>query len=145
MPKVGPGTYVTMEYEAFLESGTRVLGSSNKEPLVFRFGSGEIFKRVQEEIVGLKPGTLREFLIQPKDAYGEFDESRVLRVPLADFPKGKQLKKGMLLEVETKPGKKNLCFVGDIQADHFILDFNHPLAGRTLQYRVKILDVHQIT
>ena len=145
MPKVGPGTYVTMEYDAFLETGTRVLGTNNRDPLVFRYGSGEIFSRIEREIVGLNPGAEREFSLQPEEAFGEFDESRVLRVPLEEFPKGKQLKKGTLLKVETNPGEQGLCFVGDIQKDYFVLDFNHPLAGRTLKYRVKILDVHQIT
>jgi FKBP-type peptidyl-prolyl cis-trans isomerase 2 len=145
MPKVGPGTYVTMEYDAFLESGTRVLGTNNTDPMVFRFGSGEVFSRIEQEIIGLNPGAEREFLLPPEEAFGEFDQSRVLRVPLDEFPKGKQLKKGTLLKVETKPGHQGLCFVGDIQKDHFVLDFNHPLAGRTLNYRVRILDVHQIT
>ncbi|MGD8503988.1 MAG: FKBP-type peptidyl-prolyl cis-trans isomerase [Syntrophobacterales bacterium] len=145
MPQVGPGTYVTMEYDAFLESGTKVLGTKNNDPLVFRFGSGEVFPRIEQEIIGLNPGAEREFLLQPGDGFGEFDQSRVLRVPLEEFPKGKKLKRGMLLNVETKPGEKGLCFVGDIQKDHFVLDFNHPLAGRTLKYRVKIVDVHQIT
>jgi FKBP-type peptidyl-prolyl cis-trans isomerase 2 len=145
MPQVGPGTYITMEYDAFLESGTRVLGTNNKNPLVFKFGSGEVFSRIEQEIVGLDPGAEREFMLEPEEAFGEFDDSRVLQVPLEEFPKGKQLKKGTLLKVEVKPGQKGLCFVGDIQDDHFVLDFNHPLAGRTLTYRIRILDVHQIT
>ena len=145
MPKIGPGTYVTMEYDAFLKSGTRVLGTQNQDPLVFRFGSGEVFQRIEQEIIGLNPGAEREFLLQPEEAFGEFDQSRVLQVPLDEFPKGKQLKKGTLLKVETKPGQQGLCFVGDIQKDYFVLDFNHPLAGRTLKYRVRILEVHQIT
>ncbi len=145
MPQVGPGTYVTMEYDAFLESGTRVLGTNRKDPLVFKFGSGEVFTKIEEEIVGLNPGAEREFKLQPGEAFGEFDQSRVLRVPLEEFPKGKQLRKGTLLKVEIKPGQKGLCFVGDIQKDHFVLDFNHPLAGRTLKYRIRILEVHQIT
>ena len=145
MPQVGPGTYITMEYDAFLESGTRVLGTNNKNPLVFKFGSGEVFSRIEQEIVGLDPGAEREFMLEPEEAFGEFDDSRVVQVPLEEFPKGKQLKKGTLLKVEVKPGQKGLCFVGDIQDDHFVLDFNHPLAGRTLTYRIRILDVHQIT
>jgi len=145
MSQVGPGTYVTMEYEAFLESGTKVLGSNDNSPLVFRFGSGDVLPRVEEEIIGLDPGAEREFRLPPEEAFGEFDESRVLRVPLEEFPKGKELRRGTLLELEVSPGKKGLCFVGDIQDDHFVLDFNHPLAGRTLRYRVKILEVHQIT
>jgi len=145
MPKIGPGTYVTMEYDAFIESGTRVLGTNHRDPMVFRFGSGEVFPKIEQEIIGLNPGAEREFLLQPEDAFGEFDQSRVLRVPLEEFPKGKQLKKGTLLKVETKPGQQGLCFVGDIQNDYFVLDFNHPLAGRALKYRVRILDVHQIT
>jgi FKBP-type peptidyl-prolyl cis-trans isomerase 2 len=145
MPQVGPGTYITMEYDAFLESGTRVLGTNNKNPLVFKFGSGEVFSRIEQEIVGLDPGAEREFMLEPEEAFGQFDDSRVLQVPLEEFPKGKQLKKGTLLKVEVKPGQKGLCFVGDIQDDHFVLDFNHPLAGRTLTYRIRILDVHQIT
>lgn len=144
MSQVGPGTYVTMEYEVFLESGTRVLSTSDNEPLVFRFGSGDIFPKVEDEITGLKPGAEREFTVEPEEAFGKFDQSRVLRVPLEEFPSGKNLKKGMLLEVETKPGQKGLCFVGDIQSNHFVLDFNHPLAGRILKYRVRILDVQQM-
>ena len=145
MPQVGPGTYVTMEYDAFLDSGTRVMGTNDKDPLVFKFGSGEVFSKIEQEIFGLIPGTEREFMLAPEEAFGQFDDSRVLRVPLEEFPKGKQLKRGTLLKIEVKPGHKGLCFVGDIQKDHFLLDFNHPLAGRTLTYRVKILDVHQIT
>jgi FKBP-type peptidyl-prolyl cis-trans isomerase 2 len=128
MPQIGPGTYVTMEYDASLESGTRVLGTNKKDPLVFRFGSGEVLQKIEQEILGLHPGAEREFMVEPEEAFGEFDDSRVLRVPLEEFPKGKKL-----------------CFVGDIQDDHFVLDFNHPLAGRILKYRVRILDVHQIT
>lgn len=145
MPQVGPGTYVTIEYDAFLESGTKVLGTNNQDPLVFKFGSGEVFSKIEEEIVGLDPGAECEFMLEPEEAFGEFDDTRVLQVPLEEFPKGKQLKKGTLLKVEVKPGQKGLCFVGDIQEDHFVLDFNHPLAGRTLTYRIRILDVHQIT
>ena len=128
MPQVGPGTYVTIEYEAFLESGTRVLATNKKDPLIFRFGSGEVFSKIEQEIIGLNPGTERD-----------------LRVPLEEFPKGKKLKKGTLLQVEISPGETGLCFVGDIQDDYFVLDFNHPLAGRTLKYRVRVVDVHQIT
>jgi FKBP-type peptidyl-prolyl cis-trans isomerase 2 len=145
MPQVGPGTYVTIEYDAFLESGTRVLGTNKKDPLVFRFGSGEVFPKIEEEIVGLNPGTEREFMLEPDEAFGKFDETRVLRVPLEEFPKGKKLKKGTLLQVEISPGETGLCFVGDIQDDYFVLDFNHPLAGRTLKYRIRVVDVHQIT
>ena len=145
MSKVGPGTYVTIEYDAYLESGTRVLGTGKREPLVFRFGSGEILEKLEQEITGLDPGAVREFTVQPEEAFGEFDQSRVLQVPIEEFPKGKELRKGMLLKVETEPGQKGLCFVGDVQRDHFVLDFNHPLAGRILKYKVRILDVHQIT
>ena len=145
MPQVGPGTYVTIEYDAFLESGTRVLGTNKKDPLIFRFGSGEVFSRIEQEIIGLNPGTEREFMLEPEEGFGEFDETRVLRVPLEEFPKGKKLKKGSLLQVEISPGETGLCFVSDIQDEYFVLDFNHPLAGRTLKYRVRVVDVHQIT
>ena len=145
MAQVGPGTYVTMEYDAFLESGTRVLGTNDEDPMVFRFGSGEVFPKIEEEIIGLDPGAEREFMLEPNEAFGEFDDSRVLQVPLEEFPKGKQLRKGTLLQVEISPGQTGLCFVGDIQNDYFVLDFNHPLAGRSLKYRIKILEVHQIT
>ena len=145
MPQVGPGTYITIRYEAFLESGSKVLGNEEEAPLVFRFGSGEVFPKIEQEIAGLHPGDTREFLLQPEEAFGRADQSKVIRVPLDDFPRGKELKRGMVLRVETKEGRKSLCFVGDIQKDHFVLDFNHPLAGKMLKYRVRILDVHKIT
>ncbi|MBW1980807.1 MAG: FKBP-type peptidyl-prolyl cis-trans isomerase [Deltaproteobacteria bacterium] len=145
MAQVGPGTFVTIEYEAFLDSGTKVLGTNNDPPLVFRFGSGEVFPKLEQEIAGLNPGDTREFVLRPEEAFGPFDESKVIKVPLEEFPKGKKLKKGTVLKIETKDGEESLCFVGDIRRDHFLLDFNHPLAGKTLNYRVKILEVHPIT
>lgn len=145
MPQVGPGTYITIRFEAFLESGTRVLTNEDEAPLVFRFGSGEVFPRIEREIAGLNAGDIREFSVEPEEAFGPVDHAKIIRVPLQDFPRGKELKRGMVLRVETKEGRKNLCFVGDIQKDHFVLDFNHPLAGKTLKYRVRILDVHKIT
>jgi FKBP-type peptidyl-prolyl cis-trans isomerase 2 len=145
MPQVGPGSYITIEYEAFLESGTRVLGTEREKPLVFRFGSGEVLPKMEEELVGLNPGDTREFTVRPEDGFGDFDRSKVIQVPLEEFPKGNKLQKGMVLRVETDKGQESLCFVGDIQKDHFVLDFNHPLAGRTLKYRVTVLAVNQIT
>jgi FKBP-type peptidyl-prolyl cis-trans isomerase 2 len=145
MPQVGPGTYITIAYEAFLDSGTKVLGTDRKKPLVFRFGSGEVLPKIEQEIIGLNPGDSREFVVRPEEAFGDFDRNKVIQVPLDEFPKGGKLQKGMVLKVETKKGQKSLCFVGDIQKDHFVLDFNHPLAGRNLRYRVTVLDVHQIT
>jgi FKBP-type peptidyl-prolyl cis-trans isomerase 2 len=143
--QVGPGSYITIRYEAFLESGTKVLSNEEETPLVFRFGSGEVFPRIEQEISGLGPGDTREFLLQPEEAFGPADRSKIVRVPLDDFPRGKELKRGMVLRVETKDGRQSLCFVGDIQQDHFVLDFNHPLAGKLLKYRVRVLDVHKIT
>jgi FKBP-type peptidyl-prolyl cis-trans isomerase 2 len=101
-PQIGPGTYITIRYEAFLESGTRVLSNEDETPLVFRFGSGEVFPRIEEEIAGLRPGDTREFLLQPEEAFGTADRSKIIRVPLDDFPRGKELKRGMVLRVETK-------------------------------------------
>lgn len=145
MSQVGPGTYITIEYEAFLESGTRVISADAENPIVFRFGSGEVFPKIEQEILGLTRGDTREFMVRPEEGFGSFDESKVIQVPLEEFPKGEKLKKGMVLKVETKSGEDSLCFVGDIQKDHFVLDFNHPLAGRSLKYRVKVVDVNQIT
>jgi FKBP-type peptidyl-prolyl cis-trans isomerase 2 len=91
-----------------------VLGTNKKDPLVFRFGSGEVSQKIEQEILGLHPGAEREFVIEPEEGFGEFDDSRVLRVPLEEFPKGKKLKKGTLLKVEITPGQKGLCFVSTI-------------------------------
>ena len=145
MAAVGQGTYVTITYEAFLQSGVKVMGTNPESPLVFRFGSGEVLPAIEREITGLSPGERKAFEIAPEDAFGTFDPNEVIRVPLSKVPSAKHLKKGTVLEMETDTGEKRLCFVGEIEEEHVILDFNHPLAGKRLKYRVEVVNVQPVT
>jgi FKBP-type peptidyl-prolyl cis-trans isomerase SlpA len=145
MASVGLGTYVTIEYEISLASGKRVLARGKEKPWGFRFGTGECPAALEREIMGLKVGDAKNFTLQPEDAFGRWDGSKVIWVPLEEVPRGKELARGTVLEMEVGGGLRRLCFVGDVQADHVVLDFNHPLAGRAVTYRVKVLEVQRVS
>ena len=145
MARVGQGTYVTIIFEAFLQSGVKVMATNPGKTLVFRFGSGEVWPAIEQEITGLSPGEKKTFEVAPEDAYGTFDPSKVIRIPISEAPSASHLKRGTVLEMENDKGEKRLCFVGDIEQEYVVLDFNHPLAGKTLKYRVEVLDVQSVT
>ena len=144
MARVAQGTYVTLVYQAFLKSGVKVMATDPGKALVFRFGSGEVWPAIEKEITGLSPGERKSFEVAPEDAYGTFDPSKVIRIPISEVPSASHLKKGTVLEMETDKGEKRLCFVGDIEQEYVVLDFNHPLAGKTLKYRVEVVDVQSV-
>jgi len=133
-----------MEYSLSLDSGTVIESSQGKEPIQFRYGSGKILPKLEEELVGLSIGEEKEVTLSPSEAYGEINPKLIQIIPINVFPRDTEIKVGQVFQTVDSVGKSRLCYVRKIEGDYVTVDFNHPLAGRTLRFHVVIKDIQNI-
>lgn len=134
------GSKVSLEYTLNIEGGETVDSNAGGDPLVYTQGSHEIIPALEEELSGLAAGDEKEVTLQPDEAYGAVDPNAFQEVPLDQIPEDAR-KKGQLLIMQDQQGNRQQIRVSEIKEDTAVLDLNHPLAGKTLHFDVKILDV----
>lgn len=141
--KVTSGKEVSIEYTLKLEDGTVLDTNVGGKPFTFVQGSHQIIPALEKAIEGMKVGQKKHVVVPPKDAYGEVDKNAFVEVPKEKVPEG--VKEGTYLQGTDPQGGKILVRVAEVKKDTVVLDFNHPLAGKTLYFDVKVLDVKDVT
>lgn len=136
---------VSMEYEVFDEADSSLLDSNKGgAPLEFLVGSGQVISGLEKALMGAKIGDSIKATIAPEDAYGIYQSDFIQEVPRDQFS-GIELKAGMTLFGQGEDGQTVQVSVKDFNDEQVIIDYNHPLAGKTLSFDVKILDVREAT
>jgi FKBP-type peptidyl-prolyl cis-trans isomerase SlyD len=137
---------VSLEYTLWLDEGGEVVDSSeNEEPLEFIQGHGEIVPGLEQALYGMSVGDEKRVVVQPEDGYGELDPDAFQLLPRDAFPRDVELEPGMSLELQDDSGDVMLAFVAEIRKDSILLDFNHPLAGEILHFKVKVVGLRPAT
>lgn len=109
------------------------------EPVNLTVGAADIVKGLSEALVGMREGEEKTFAVPPEKAYGAWDQSHYQLVPLTALQNAQSLRVGSVVQSDAGPG----TVLGLVNATHVAIDFNNPLAGRTLVYRVKVVRVVQ--
>lgn len=117
--------------------------SFGREPLLYLHGFHNVIVGLERALEGKKVGDEIEITLQPEDAYGMRQPNAIQRVPIRhlQLPKGtKKIRPAISAAVKTDQGPKSVVVlkVGKFNAD---VDFNHPLAGRVLNYQVEVVDI----
>lgn len=127
---------VTMTFE--LKVDNEIIESNmNEKPMTFGFGSGQLIEGLEEQIQDMNEGETRTVVVSSDKAYGDYDESLTEIVPIADF-EGIDLQIGLVLEGEDDQGNIFKATVTDVTKDEVTVDYNHPLAGKDLEFTVYI-------
>lgn len=137
---VGEGRRVSIEYTVTLEDGTTALTNVAGEPLVFEQGSQQILPALEKALEGLEPGATKTVTLAPEKAYGPVDPDLFQTVPLENVPEEAR-KEGAQLSATDPEGNSRVLRVREIRENEVILDLNHPLAGKTLRFDVRVLKV----
>ncbi len=142
MTGVQKGDTITVEYTGLLEDGT-VFDSSDKhnEPLKFTVGEGTIIKGFDQAVVGMKKGEEKEVTIAPEDAYGQYNPELVRDLPRNVFPEDKELQPNMMFMMALPDGRQVPVRIDKIGEEQITVDLNAPLAGQTLIFTIKIIDI----
>lgn len=144
MAKVEQGMVVEIEYTLRLEDG-EIADETAGHPLPYLHGGDDVIGGLQAALDGRAVGDTFSVTLPPDQAFGEYDEELVEEVAREDVPEDVELVVGQEIIAETDEGDEIPAFVGAIEDDVVFLDFNHPLAGETLSYEVKVVSVRDAT
>jgi FKBP-type peptidyl-prolyl cis-trans isomerase SlyD len=140
LSKVASGRKISIEYTLKLEDGTQADSNVGQPPLVYEQGANQILPALEQALVGLSVNDTKHVTISPKDGYGEVDPKNVKEVDLAEIPEAARKVDAVLIGVDAD-GHQVPVRVQKVEAEKVTLDLNHPLAGRTLSFDVKIIKI----
>ena len=141
-PTVADGKLVSLEYTLTLDDKSVVETNVGAKPLTYTHGSHQIIPGLEKALEGMAVGDTKQVTVAPADGYGETDPKAVQEVQKQLIPP-EALKVGTRLQGKTPSGQMVYPMVSAIKDDTVVLDFNHPLAGKTLHFDVKVVDVQQ--
>ncbi|MBI4147149.1 peptidylprolyl isomerase [Candidatus Woesearchaeota archaeon] len=136
------GDKVKVDYTGTFDDGT-VFDASEKhgQPLEFKVGSGQVIKGFDDAVVGMKKGQEKKIVIPPAEAYGEFKAELHKKVPRKQLPQDQEPKVGMILAIGLPNGQQFPARIITVTTEDVTIDLNHPLAGKTLHFKIKVAEV----
>ena len=134
---VSDGKTVGFEYTLTLTDGTVVESNVGRDTLKYTQGEGQILPALERELAGLAVDDTKQVTLAPADAYGEVDQGAFQEVPIAQVPEEARVV-GTLLGAQGYDGPIR---VAEIKEESVILDFNNPLAGKTLTFDIRIVSL----
>lgn len=139
---VEEGKFVQIQYTGTFDNGEVFDTNVGLDPLEFQVGSGSIIVGLDRAVLGMNIEDEKNISVKPEDGYGEYNEAYVLNVPLAEMQSNFNPEPGMVISIQMENGNLIPARITEVNGDTVILDLNHPLAGKTLHFAVKILAVN---
>ena len=134
------GSMVSLEYTLTSDDGQFTESNKGKEPLRYVDGRDQIIPGLEKALEGLPAGAEKKVTVKPEDAYGQVDPKNFQEVPKENVPPD-SLQVGTTLVAQNAQGQQFPVRVHEIREKTVVMDMNHPLAGKTLVFDVKILEV----
>ena len=136
---------IKMHYELKDGKTGEILESNlNSDPIAFLSGKDQIIQKLEDEILNLQAGESKTVLISPSDGVGEYKQDAVQILPKEQFA-GIDLVVGMELFGQAEDGATTRVSVKAIGEQDVTIDFNHPFAGKELEFNVKIIENREAT
>ncbi|HYO08752.1 MAG TPA: peptidylprolyl isomerase [Tepidisphaeraceae bacterium] len=142
--QVAKDKVVEIDYTLTGDNGQVLDSSQGREPLAYLHGAGNIIPGLESALEGKNPGDQLNVQVPPDQAYGNRDERMVQAVPRNSFQGIQQIEPGMQFQANTPGGPRVITVVG-VEGDQVTVDANHPLAGQTLNFDVKVVGIRDAT
>ena len=144
---IEPNRFVTLEYVLKDDEGDILDASEGEdgEPIEYVHGYGMLVPGLEAALAGMKTGESKEIVVSAEEGFGERDDELVLEIDRTEFPDPKVVKEGDEFVAESPDGDEVVMRVVEVKDDAVMVDANHPLAGVTLHYSVKVREVREAT
>lgn len=139
--EVAPGRSLLLHFSITLESGELIDSNFDAAPAQCSLGDGKLLPGFEEVLLGMRAGEEREVLLSPEQAFGPAREENIQHFPSFRFPADLPLERGLMLDFADAAGNSQPGVVLSFDSAQVSIDFNHPLAGRPLLFRVKVVQV----
>ncbi|MFC1723378.1 peptidylprolyl isomerase [Nanoarchaeota archaeon] len=140
---VKDGHKVKIHYTGKLDDGTVFDSSEGREPLEFVTGKKMVIPGFEKAVVGMEKDEEKEVKIEPKDAYGDKNPQMVQKIPKDKLPP--EAKEGSMLMMGLPNGQQMPVKITKMDDKEAELDMNHPLAGKTLNFKITMVDFKEAT
>lgn len=141
MQEAGPGSRVKLHFSLSLEDGTEALSTFGEEPLECVLGDGTLRQGMEMTLYGMKAGEEACITLTPEQGWGPRDPALVHNLPRSRFPADMSLEPGQIIAFDSAGGEELAGAILSLDGEQVEVDFNHPLAGRQVVFRVKLLEV----
>ena len=147
--KIGKETAVAISYTLTVD-GQVADQATAEAPLKFVYGIGMLLPKFEEYLLGLEPGDKYSFTLSPEEGYGVSNPQMVIDVPKAAFEIEGKIEEGLLtignrIPMMTQMGQPIVGVVVEVTDEAVKMDFNHPMADKTLNFEGEVVDVHEAT
>lgn len=140
--QIAENAVVSMHYTLTDEQGQELDSSVGQEPLVFLSGAQNIIDGLDKALQGKTAGEKLTVSVAPEEGYGDVHQELIQKVPHDNFQGVDDIQVGMQFMAQTPGGQQPVTVIG-VEEDGVMLDGNHPLAGKTLNFDVEIVDVRE--
>jgi FKBP-type peptidyl-prolyl cis-trans isomerase SlyD len=141
---VADNVVVSLDYVLTNGDNHEIDRSEKDTPLEYLHGFNNIIPGLENELNGLKVGDERNVIVQPSNGYGERDPDSLAEYPRESFPPDLKLEVGEPIMMRDKEGGDSFkAYITEVRSDLVVLDFNHPLAGETLHFHVRIAGLRE--
>ncbi len=141
--KITDNCIVFIQYKLTDEQGQVIDASTDGQPMPYLHGHGNIVPGLEKALIGLEKGETTKVTVSPEEGYGMVDPGAVQLFALESFENIEEIKPGMQFHAEGPEGQVQVITVREIREDGVLIDRNHPLAGKILNFEVEITDVRE--
>ena len=127
---------ISMQYELMID-GNLIETNFDADPIEFTFGKGEVVPGLETRIKDMNEGETRSVNVPALEAYGQYKDELIEKFSISEFD-GIDLQIGLVLEGEDENGNLFKATVSEVTKDEVTMDYNHPLSGKDLDFKVII-------
>lgn len=138
---IAPGSQISMHFAIRLEDGQTVDSTFERMPARFALGDGNLLPGFEEYLLGLSAGDHQQFAIPPEKGFGQPNPQNIQEMKRSTFPVDMPVAPGLMVSFADAQGSELPGVISHAEGDWVTVDFNHPLAGKTLTFEVQILEV----
>ncbi len=141
MKKAQNGDKVRVHYKGTFDGGEVFDSSEGREPLEFVIGSGMVIAGFDKGVTGLSINEKVSIRLMPEEAYGKIREEFIFDLDRKQFPENIDIERGMRFQSSDAEGNAIMFTVTDVSGDTVTVDGNHPMAGKTLNFEIELVEI----
>ena len=141
MSVAAEGNKVKVHYTGTFDDGETFDSSAGKAPLEFEVGGGQVIPGFEQAVVGMTVGESKKVRIPETEAYGPRNAEMVIESDINQFEEGLNPEVGQQFQTQTEDGQPVLLTVVEVDGEKIVLDANHPMAGKDLNFEIELVEI----
>lgn len=134
-------SFVTLNYRLSADDGMVLVNTFTEHPATLQMGVGQLAPTLEDCVLGLAEGTHQTFKLEPAKAFGARTNDLIQRIARSRVSDNYVVEKSAQIDFMSENGQKFSGLVKDFDETTVLMDFNHPLAGKHLEFEVQIIGV----